>query len=153
LSRVVDVLLLAFQPALGRISGDLLWRGTIPASSAWPEFCAALGATPVAESSFHPFFHEIVSVEQSDEPPTVIGECWPGQEDGSLVHGMVNVTELGRRGVGVARADESPEAVCGRGSSTSSDVRCVIEPGRRIYLCRRPRREPAVRPGPRPGRR
>jgi hypothetical protein len=39
--------------------------------------CAALGAAPVAESSFHPFFREIVSVDESDdadEPPTVIDE-------------------------------------------------------------------------------
>jgi hypothetical protein len=98
LSRVVDVLLLAFQPDKSDpgISGHPLWRDAIPASSAWPDLCAALGAAPVAESSFHPFFHEIVSVEQSDdadEPPTVIDECWPGAIVGSLL--------LARAGVAV----------------------------------------------------
>lgn len=102
LSRVVDVLISAFQPdnpdpqLLDWTSGKPWWRGTIPATSAWPAFRAAIGAAPLAESSFHPFFHEIVSVQVSDdadEPPTLIGEYWPGAVVGSLL--------LARAGVAV----------------------------------------------------
>lgn len=102
LSRVVDVLVSAFQPdnpdprSLDSTSDKPWWRGTIPSTSAWPAFRAAIGAAPLAESAFHPFFHEIVSVEVSDdahEPPTVIDEYWPGAIVGSLL--------LARAGVAV----------------------------------------------------
>lgn len=93
-SRIVDVLLSAFQPGnsdpqlLDWTSGKPWWRGTIPGTSAWPTFRAAIRAAPLAESSFHPFFHEIVSVQVSDdadEPPSVIGEFWPGAIVGSML--------------------------------------------------------------------
>ncbi|MFI7069789.1 hypothetical protein [Micromonospora sediminicola] len=48
--------------------------GSIPL--AWPAFCPAIGAASLAESSFHPIVHEIVSVQVSDdadEPSNVIG--------------------------------------------------------------------------------
>lgn len=94
MSRVIDVLVSAFQPdnpdpgLLDWTSGKPWWRGTIPGTSAWPAFRAAIGAAPLAESSFHPFFHEIVSVQVSDdadEPPSLIGEYWPGALVGSLL--------------------------------------------------------------------
>lgn len=102
LSRVVDVLVSAFQPdnpdpqLLDWTSDTPWWRGTIPDTSAWPAFRVAIGAALLAESSFHPFFHEIVSVQVSDdddEPPSVIREYWPGAIVGSLL--------LARAGVGI----------------------------------------------------
>ena len=84
----------AFQPdrsdpqLLDWTSGKPWWRGTIPGTSAWPTFRAAIRAAPLAESSFHPFFHEVVSVQVSDdadEPPSVVGEFWPGAVVGSML--------------------------------------------------------------------
>lgn len=43
--------------------------------------CHSLGATPTGDRPFHPFFHEVVEVEQSpdpDERPTIVAEHWPG---------------------------------------------------------------------------
>jgi hypothetical protein len=59
-------------------------------------FAGALGVAYIGESAFHPFFHEIVSVEpaeNSDDPPTLTHEYWPGLVAGSLL--------LIRSGVGI----------------------------------------------------
>jgi hypothetical protein len=40
------------------------------------------------KAAFHPFLHEIVDVEQADDPdeePSVVAERWPGSFIGSLV--------------------------------------------------------------------
>lgn len=87
LSRVVDVLLSPFQPDWTS-TGETWWQGSIPDHSAWHTFRAAIGAAPIAESAFHPFFHEIVSVQVSEddaEPPSLIEEYWPGAIVGGLL--------------------------------------------------------------------
>jgi len=88
LSRVVDVLVSPFQPLDGTNNAQQRWQGSIPDASAWPAFHAAIGAAPVAETAFHPFFHEIVSVQVSEddaEPPSLLGEYWPGAIVGGLL--------------------------------------------------------------------
>ncbi|MEU1589040.1 hypothetical protein [Micromonospora sp. NPDC005710] len=90
-SRIVEVLVSAPQPdnpdpqLLDWTSGMPWWRGTIPGMSAWPAFRAAIRAAPLAKSSFHPFFHEIVSVQVSDDADEPPGEFWPGAIVGSLL--------------------------------------------------------------------
>jgi hypothetical protein len=47
-----------------------------------------LGLQKIEEPAFHPFFHEIVSVEPStddDAPPVIVKECWPGYMLGPLL--------------------------------------------------------------------
>lgn len=78
LGRVLDVLLVDRAPR-----ADLLPPGLAPAARAetFPAFCASLGATPIDHRPFHPFFHEVVEVVQSDDPdeaPTILEERWPG---------------------------------------------------------------------------
>jgi len=87
LGRVIDVLLAPHQPARPD-APENEWPGLHPSPAAWDLLRARLGAAPVAESAFHPFFHEIVSVQPSDdpdEPPTLIAEHWPGAIVGSLL--------------------------------------------------------------------
>ena len=65
LNRVVDVLLAPHQPARRAPDGGdgtdpEPWPVTVTTASAWTAFIAMIGAVPVAEPSFHPFFHEIV---------------------------------------------------------------------------------------------
>jgi hypothetical protein len=90
-SRVVDLLLLPHQPAGPEPEDPSYDGGAWPgpaARSAWPAFRALIGATPMGGTPFHPFFHEIVSVETAadpDEPPVVIGEHWSGAFVGGLL--------------------------------------------------------------------
>jgi hypothetical protein len=84
LSRVLELMIAPFQPA-GSHPG---YAGPLPERRGYARFAAAIGLTPVAEDSFHPFFHEIVEVEQSDdpdEPISLVGEVWPGYLLGSLL--------------------------------------------------------------------
>ena len=94
LSRIVDILVAPFQPvnndrALLAINADHpWWEGPLPSADAWRPFGAALGGVAVSEERFHPFFHEIVSVQRADdpdEPPSLVDEYWPGLLVGSLV--------------------------------------------------------------------
>lgn len=100
LSRVLDLLLLGHQPP------DPPTPPTqpdgVPASHAIPQpgafalFCEGLGATPMATRGFHPFFHEIVEVEQAadpDQPPTIVEQRWPGY--------LLDALVLARAGVAV----------------------------------------------------
>jgi hypothetical protein len=67
----------------------------VPALTAWPAFCDAVGASVIAEDAFHPFFHEIVDVEQADDPdqpPTLIRQHWPGALIGSMLLTRAGVT-------------------------------------------------------------
>lgn len=97
LSRLVDILIAPHQPVNDgpELRSGLWWTGPLPATTAWASFCAAIGATPIAEDHFHPFFHEIVSVipaEDPDEPPTLVEEVWPGALVGGLVLVRAGVT-------------------------------------------------------------
>ena len=101
LSRIIDVLIAAHQPSdddpalLNWTTGKPWWPGELPAASTWRAFVAAIGAVPVDQSSFHPFFHEIVTVQPSDDPdeaPVLIAEHWPGAIVGSLLLARAGVT-------------------------------------------------------------
>ncbi|MFI6846461.1 hypothetical protein ACIBJD_17675 [Kitasatospora sp. NPDC050467] len=113
LSRVSDILLLGRQP-----SGDAV-DDVMP----WPAFpdheylglFGALGMTPAgagAGRGFDPVLHEIVEVEQADDPRSpieVTGVLWPGLMLGDLVFDRAGVrvragAEHAQRGV----ADRSP---------------------------------------------
>lgn len=77
LSRVSDILLLPFQPV------RYFWEDHIPTiqleeRSAW---WRSLGMQEINHATFHPFYHEIVEVEQAedpDEPISLLQTVWPG---------------------------------------------------------------------------
>ena len=74
--------LLAELGALARVLDLLL------GDDAYPKFAAAVGLSTVGEDRFHPFFHEIVEVDQADdpdEPITLLAEVWPGYLLGTLL--------------------------------------------------------------------
>ncbi len=112
LSRVSDVLLLSYQP---RPAED-----PDPADG-WPSLTVAeyqelftrLGMTPFTEASaFDPFLHEIVEVEQAedpDEPIRVTEVVWPGLWHGPLLFGRAGVrVRAGVRHAERGVADRSP---------------------------------------------
>jgi hypothetical protein len=88
LSRLIDLLIAPHQPADPEpLDADEDWS-KFPAASAWTGFREAIGARPVAESRFHPFFHEIVAVESTEDPgqpPQLVHEHWPGALIGGLL--------------------------------------------------------------------
>lgn len=89
LSRVSDVLLLGFQPELDA-GIETPWAHTLHlVGKTWPtvtreqylDLFIALGMTPVTDTRFDPFLHEIVTVEQAEDPDTPISVTdliWPG---------------------------------------------------------------------------
>jgi hypothetical protein len=86
LSRVLQLLAAPLQPGDGPEHTG--YDGPLPERSAYVRFAAAIGLTPIGEDAFHPFFHEIVAVEQADdpdEPITLLDEVWPGYLLGSLL--------------------------------------------------------------------
>jgi hypothetical protein len=96
LSRLLDVLISPFQPPSD--DPEILnwvpkpprpwWEGRIPEPHAYPQFMSALGCARIDEERFHPFFHEIVSVEAADDPdqePELVAEVWPGYLVGSML--------------------------------------------------------------------
>ncbi|MFG2533360.1 hypothetical protein [Streptomyces sp. NPDC048516] len=113
LSRVSDVLLLGFQSA-GDIAGTtssgpsrpgrrLDWPGV--SRSEYVDFFARLGMTAfddedAAVGVFDPFFHEIVEVEQADDPDAPIRitrVVWPGLMLGDLLFSRAGVRVLAGR--------------------------------------------------------
>ncbi|MEU6235116.1 hypothetical protein [Kitasatospora sp. NPDC047058] len=110
LSRVSDVLLLGRQPADDPVDVALP-RLALPDDDYLGLF-GALGMTWAAGGGFDPLLHEIVEVEQSDDPgsPIEVTEVvWPGLMLGELVFGRAGVrvragAEHAQRGV----ADRSP---------------------------------------------
>ncbi|WP_316761290.1 hypothetical protein [Streptomyces herbicida] len=108
LSRVSDVLLLSFQPP-----GYDGWAGPGVTMDQYLGLFARLGAVPFEETAvFDPFRHEIVEVEQADDPdqPVRITEVvWPGLWLGPVLFGRAGVRV--RAGVHHAErgvADRSP---------------------------------------------
>jgi hypothetical protein len=94
LSRVLDVLIAAFQPVnddpalLDWTTGRPWWTGGLPDRSALPALATAAGWARVAEDDFRPFFHEIVAVEPAEDPdadPELVTEVWPGFMAGSMM--------------------------------------------------------------------
>ncbi|MFF8788702.1 hypothetical protein [Streptomyces sp. NPDC015125] len=104
LSRVNDVLLLGFQPSGDTPSGPpswpvrrLQWPGV--SLSEYVDLFTGLGMTAfddedAAVGVFDPFFHEIVEVEQADDPDTPIRitqVVWPGLMLGDLLFSRAGV--------------------------------------------------------------
>jgi hypothetical protein len=92
-ARVNDVLLLGFQPDNPTI-GE--WSGSEITPEQYRQFMLSLDLSEMSYTGFHPFFHEIVEVEQTtdaDEPITLVETVWPGY--------MLGIMLLSRAGVKV----------------------------------------------------
>jgi hypothetical protein len=106
LSRVSDILLLPSEPILPPAPVDppqndpWLLYATVTAEQrhAW---WTALGMKPIDESlPFHPFYHEIVTVEQADDPQEQIsltGTLWTGFMLGQMMFCRAGVSVRGGR--------------------------------------------------------
>lgn len=73
--------------ALSRVN-DLLLLGSQPAQADYLELVAGLGMRVVNRDAFHPFFHEVVTIEATDvasSVPRVQQEIWPCLFLGSLM--------------------------------------------------------------------
>jgi len=76
-ARVNDVLLLCFQPPPG---DPAEWRGPSLSPQEYVAFMTALGMRVVTRPAFHPFFHELVSVEAASDvhaPIEITSVRWP----------------------------------------------------------------------------
>lgn len=120
LSRVSDVLLLGFQPDLDP-GVEMPWAHELHLNgTVWPtvtreeylDLFTALGMTPVTDTEFDPFLHEIVEVEQAEDPDAPISVTdlvWPGLMLGEMMFSRAGVRV--RAGVNHAQrgvADRSP---------------------------------------------
>jgi hypothetical protein len=108
LSRVSDVLLTSLQPP-GEHAG--VWPAVSKAE--YLGLFTGLGLTPFEEPEvFDPFLHEIVEVEQAedpDEPVRITDVVWPGLWFGSLLFGRAGVrVRAGVRHAERGVADRSP---------------------------------------------
>lgn len=94
LSRVSDVLLLGFQLAMPG-GAERPWAHDLHLDIQWPivtldeyrSFCTDLAMTLVDEPDFDPFLHEIVKVEQTDDPGhpvEILESLWPAVMNGEL---------------------------------------------------------------------
>jgi hypothetical protein len=106
LSRMSDLLLLPFEPVRPELMANTIceevWQPEAVVSAeqrqAW---WTALGMTPIDEMlPFHRFYHEIVSVEQADdpqEPITLTGTLWTGFTLGQMMFCRSGVSVRGGR--------------------------------------------------------
>lgn len=97
LSRIVDLLQLSFAPRT-REEG---WMVAPVSRDQFARFMDALGLEAVERAAFHPFYHEIVTVDQAedeDAAPEISEVLWPGYMLGPLLisRGGVRV-RAGRR--------------------------------------------------------
>lgn len=101
ISRLVEIAIAPRQPV--NDDPDLLawtthqpwWSGPLPAATVWPALAEAMGATPIAEDGFHPFFHEVVQVVEAEDPqeePSLVAEHWTGAMVGSMLLQRAGVT-------------------------------------------------------------
>jgi hypothetical protein len=84
MSRVCDLLRLGFARRPGY---EALYSIAVP-PAAYLEFMAAFEFQRVIEPRFHPFFHEVVLVEQEGDdhaPPVLLAEMWPAHMLGPLL--------------------------------------------------------------------
>lgn len=91
LSRTAELLILPHQPPSITPGHPDDWL----TATAWPQFIAGIGGTFPQTNQFHPFLHEIVAVEPSDDPdqpPSLTGRSWPGCMIGSLLLIRAGVT-------------------------------------------------------------
>jgi hypothetical protein len=96
-SRVSDVLLLPFQESDG---DDNSWPGPRLTAVERESYFISLGLRPIEKKTFHPFFHEIVKVEQSPdaaEPISLDKVLWSGFMFGSLLACRAGVRVRGGR--------------------------------------------------------
>jgi hypothetical protein len=119
LSRVSDVLLLSSQPPL-RSGIDRPWAHELHLDTEWPQVTVdqytdvfeRLGMSSVQASTFDPFFHEIVAVEQvpnPDQPIEIVDRVWPGLLFGELLFSRSGVrVRAGARHAIAGIADRSP---------------------------------------------
>lgn len=86
LSRIVELLTLSFAPREdGRPD---TWETATVQPHEHVEVMAHFGLEPVAREGFHPFFHEVVSVDADPDPaaaPRVVHTYWPGYRLGALL--------------------------------------------------------------------
>lgn len=84
-------------------------------------FMEAIGASRIRESAFHPFWHEIVEVEEATnqaQPPAILREVWPGFVLGDLM--------LVRAGVRVsAGSDHLTKAIAERSTIYFTNYRAA----------------------------
>lgn len=120
LSRVSDVLLLAHQPPY-EAGGEAPWAHRLHLLDQWPalgldqylHLFTGLGLLPFQETGmFDPFLHEIVEVEQAEDPeePVRVTEvAWPGLWLGPLLFSRAGVrVRAGARHAERGVADRSP---------------------------------------------
>lgn len=91
LSRIVELLQLSFAPR----TEDPAWDVAPVGRDDFAEFMEALGLEAVAHPGFHPFYHEVVTVDPAPEesaPPEVVELYWPGCRLGPLL-----ITRAGSR--------------------------------------------------------
>lgn len=97
LSRIVNLLQLGLEPAPAA-GGENHGPTIEPVSRGeYAEFMETLGMRKIERREFHPFFHEVVTVEQEADPRTaarITHEYWPGYMLGPLL--------ITRAGCGVA---------------------------------------------------
>jgi hypothetical protein len=92
LSRIVQLLQLSFAPR----TRDEGWTVAPVSREEFARFMDALGMEAVERAGFHPFYHEIVTVDQAadeDAAPELVDVLWPGCMLGPLL--------ISRAGVGV----------------------------------------------------
>jgi hypothetical protein len=97
LSRIVDVLQLSFQPR----TPDTGWDSASVSRDEFDRFMAGLGLERIGQPRFHPFFHEIVTVDDlpdENASPEIVDVCWPGYMLGPLLVSRAGVrVRAGRR--------------------------------------------------------
>lgn len=84
LSRIVELLQLSFAPRVD----DAPWDVPPVGVDDFAELMAALGLEAVEHPGFHPFYHEVVTVDPAPEagaPPEVVQVYWPGCRLGPLL--------------------------------------------------------------------
>lgn len=96
-SRIVDLLQLSFQPRAPDVGWDLAPVG----ADQFEHFMTGVGLERIERAGFHPFFHEIVSVDEApdpDAPPELVEVHWPGYMLGPLLVSRAGVrVRAGRR--------------------------------------------------------
>lgn len=84
LSRIIQLLQLSFGPRTPDYARDVAPIG----AGDYAHFIGALGLEPVRNAGFHPFHHEVVTVDQAadeDAAPEVVQVYWPGCRLGPLL--------------------------------------------------------------------
>lgn len=88
LSRVANLLQIGLEPPLAA-GAENHGPTVVPVSrEEYAAFMESLGLRRIEQPLFHPFFHEVVTVEQEpemDAPPRITSEYWPGYMLGPLL--------------------------------------------------------------------